>query len=664
MNDLNEIAKRLKKKQNQTSIVYNYTIPQTWNTFGYEKGICLKNNEMIVDPYDFYAFALNSVDRQMRKLAKRKKDQGKQGNWIKSEILYDLDLKTFSGWDHDRSEHLEQSDLYALCEQGTFLKAIILLPLLKRAGITALILHHYLALDTSRTPHDFSDPHAILHPLKINEELRDPLLESMSAEQQFQLFIDVAHRLHMHVLGEFPSARMGRNNLLLWDHPDWFYWIRKEEEANYHPPKNEKLPFHCIPNTNACDILYESKETKQHLSKFVTHPETKNHKKKPKSLDYLSQIETQFHCTSAPTFSDVINAELPIQTETTLLRFFEDQPCDQAPYLLQDTMRPDLFCGQQRKADVWEMIVTSATAWIKDFNFDGFYISEAYHYPRELLKEAIHTLRKHNRHAAIIVEETLEDQAKSWLKIGVDMISGASAYSIHDIRNYTYHNFAYSRYTAPISVLAASEFRDTPRITQYEGNETLAKLFMFMNLFLPQTVPYLASGQLSLERHPQQLSPYCDHRFLEAQNIEDARLYRQSLLDISYYSYTRKDHHILINQLEQFSAIRNKYIHAITDLKHCVPVWFDDPKDDGIGFTYMEEDKALLVVCNVNVHTQRSLNIHTENMLEKLPFVWRNIRQIYSSHNPFIQDVKYDAFHNIPLLFEPGEVKCLEITKQ
>lgn len=666
MNEIKRMKLALEKAQGTLTNIYNYTIPQAWDTFGYEKGIRLRNHEMIVDPYDFYSFALSCIEKMIKKPTKMKQNHG---NWLLKQVIYDLDLTSLSTWDHDRSDRLDDQNLYGLRDTGTFLKAVILLPLLKRAGVTTLLVHQLLELDEKRTHHDFGDPHAIKHHLQIKEALADPMLEGMTAKEQFQLFIAIAHQLGFYVMCDFPSARVGRNNAYLIEHPEWFYWIKASALATYHAPKAQGLPIGCIPSKNACKVLYQSEEVKEHLSIFVYDPKTADMQsyeafQAQPHTNALKDIEQAFHCTTAPTFSDQINADLNINIETTLLRFYEDQPVKQAPYLLQDTLRPDLFPYKKPCDEVWSLLKDTVLYTCDEFKIDGFYINEPWYYPHKLLKEAIALVRKKHPNTAFLLEDSDEANAAVWKKMGVNLITGPSSYFIHDVMNHNYHTFAYTRNHATLPVLGASELRDTPRITQYEQGEALAKLLTYMNLFLPNVVPYIASGQLSLEKQPQCLSPFCDSSFQNAYAKDDPRAYRQSMLDRTYYNYTRSDYHIFLQQIEQFMNIRQQYLPAIMNREACIPVWFDSPTDSGIGFTYTLQDQALLVVCNTNIYQEVSLTIHTENMLWELPFDWKKIKQICSSHDPYIYDITLNEFQNIPLTFAAGEVKLLEITTE
>lgn len=667
MIDFTQMIEAIQSAKKKNTMIYNYTIPQAWNTFGFEQGKRLRNHEMLIDPHDFYCFALSKMMKT--ESYERAVETKKNGNWIEQEVLYALDLRTLTSWDHDRSDGIEQRNLYALNDSGTFLKAIILLPLLKRSGITTLILHQLFELDEPRSHHDYAHPYAMKHPLKIASCLMDPLLVGLDEKVQFQMFIKAAHHYGFRVLCNTSLARLGRNNELLAEHPNWFYWINKADEKQFCAPIVKGLPKNCLPSKNACKLLYQQEDTQAHLDMFSYDPLTKDaagyHKwlHMQKQCD-LAKLEAEFQITTSPMFSDQLNSELAIQKETTYLRFYYDQPLKQAPYLLQDTLRPDLFPNKQPISELWDFLCESMSSLVKDYDLDGFFFDETWLIPQKLLKAVILSIRKQKAHCAVLVNCSDEQTFAKWKRIGVNAISGSSAYNIHDGDMRSYRSFAYSRLNSASSLFAACEFYDTPRITQYQGEECLAKALMFMNLFLPHTIPYYTSGQLSLEKQPQFLSPYADIRYKNALPSTDVRCHKQSFIDKSFYTYTRNDYHILINQMERFTKLRSEYAQAMTNDETAIPVWFDKPNDPGIGFTYTLKDRALLVVCNIDAEHGQTLTIHTENMLWELPFIWKHIYQIYSSHDPYTHDIELNAFQNIPLYFEAGEVKVLEIREE
>lgn len=638
--------------------VFNYTIPQSWNTFGYSQGTLLRNGEMIVNPYAYSCFGLEKIMEEIKQNPSEATPLRKDGSWLKKQVLYFGDICTMGSWDHDRDDTIDKENLYNLNDQGTFLKAILLLPLLKRAGITSIVMPNIIATQTTKEAHDYADFHAVYDTSKLDQHYFDPLVSDCTLEEQFQAFIDAAHGLGISILLGIAPALMARDNAFVAQHPEWFYWIQKKNLATYATPYVEGLPKNCEASEKVCQILYASESGKAHINAFVPTPKITKEKD-------LKTIETQLEITTAPMISDQINASLPSQRDLTMVRFYEDGTIfseTDIPCLLQDQVRMDMYPGNTIMESLWTHLISAYQAWMDTYAIDGFYLMSPYMLPNDFIKKLVTTLRKQKSDVAFLVEHTNMYDTQNLETLGIDAITGSSAYTIHDVMAHQYHNFTYSLRQFTLPLCGASEFLDTPRIVQYEGGEALAKVISIMNLFLPNVIPTYMGGQLAFEKQPQYLSPFANQGYLEAHDRSNPHYHKQAMLDHYTYDYTRKDFHVFINQLEKFSTIRMNYLDAITNVNRCIPVWFDDPNDAGIGYTYYLENNAILVVCNTNIHEAIDLRIHTENMLWQLPFAWTSIHQIFTTHDPYIHEVQLDNFQMLQLHFEIGEVKIFEFS--
>lgn len=659
--------------------IYNYTIPQAWNLYGYAKGKELKHHLYRINPYDYYAYALNQLlNRKQEQVVPMTKTMEKGGAWIKQGVLHMASLRSLTAWDHDRDHMLESDNLYHVNDQGTFVKAMSLLPLYQRIGVNTIVLSGYLSLDKSRGVHDFSDPFSCLSHTQLDQGLYDPIAKGTSIEEQAKAFIELCHKLHIRVMWEICPALCGRNNLYLREHPEWFYWIRKEAEYSYHTPTVIELSNDTIASTKVCPLLYDSEDTKQHIDAFCENPKQLNPGLFQELCEMyddehlLQAIETSFQITTAPMISDHINTNAPIDKEVTLLRFYEDRHTSSPlsikkhpiPFLTQDIVRADVFPARYPQQSLWDTLLQEMADVLNEYQLDGFYLRKPYLLPEKLIKEGNRKLRSIQPHLALLVESGNREDDRKWMKLGFDAVRGNSAYEIYDIWNYRYHNFAYSLHAHPLPCLAASEFYDTPRIVQRDGGRVLARLLMVMNNFLPNAIPTLMAGQLCFEQQPQYLSYSSDQAYVFTLDKLEDRYAKQALVDNYYYQYNIDDFHSFTNMLEIIMKIRTTYQDAICNYEQCQPVWFDTPKDYGIGFTYVLQDKALLVVCNTNVHDDSYLHIHTENMLWNLPFQPTSILQIYSTMDPYVHDVNLDATQSIGMNFAPGEVKFIEISEK
>ncbi|MCQ5280658.1 maltodextrin glycosyltransferase, partial [Clostridium sp. DFI.1.208] len=96
--------------------------------------------------------------------------------------------------------------------------------------------------------------------------------------------------------------------------------------------------------------------------------------------------------------------------------------------------------------------------------------------------------------------------------------------------------------------------------------------------------PFMMNGVEAFEVQPMQLSEYGDPSYLNMLPKEDPRHRRQAYLDEYWFDYRNPNLPIFPTLLEKTSAIRKAYQTAVTDPNACIPVWFDSPRDYGIGF--------------------------------------------------------------------------------
>ncbi|MBS5043416.1 MAG: maltodextrin glycosyltransferase [Erysipelotrichaceae bacterium] len=645
--------------------IYNYAVPQSWNLYGYRPAKSIRSKELLVHPYEFYLFTLHHILKdadgnwkQPQKTAGKTSDR----SWLKNASIYSLMVRTATAWDHDRDDRLVSDNLYHLNDNGTFLKSILLLPLLKRMGINTILLHQIFPLCKTQKAHDYPVKEAVTDFRKLDDTLKDNLISELCAEEQCAAFIEACHLLGFRVLLEYCPGKLARENSYYQEHPEWFFWYDADRQNAYHAPLCNALPQNTIPFSYALKDFYRSEDVQKHIALFQEAPAALA------SYKSLKDIEYALHTTIAPAMVDQINAGIPVEQDTTIWRFYEDFHAQTPkeirksakPYLMQDVIRYDLHPARKPMSALWDMLCENITWYQQTLGIDGIYLEKPYLLPEKLQKALAKTARKQNRAFAMIAEDTAAENSPLWLHKGYDAISGSGAYEESDLWNFKFHSFSYRLKGNVCPMLAACEAHDSRRITSVEGN-TGTIMLTVMNQFLPNGIPFMMNGVECFEVQPMQLSEYGDPKYLNILPKEDARHHKQAYLDEYWFNYRSSDLPVLPSLLEKTSAIRQNYLEAITNPDACIPVWFDSPRDYGIGFTYICEDRALLVVCNTNVHDSVQLHIHTENMICELPFAVRSIKQIFSTKDPYMHDFQMDSFQNIPLAFDPGEVKFIQL---
>jgi len=119
-------------------------------------------------------------------------------------VTYALLIRTFAAEDKNHNGKIEPQ----LGENGTFLKAIKLLPQLKALGVNNL---HILPITPSGVigkPGEPDSPGSAYAPAaydRVSEELAEPGV-NLSVVQQARMFVDACHQLGIHVMLDVPSC--------------------------------------------------------------------------------------------------------------------------------------------------------------------------------------------------------------------------------------------------------------------------------------------------------------------------------------------------------------------------------------------------------------------------------------------------------------------------
>ncbi|MEG0361904.1 MAG: maltodextrin glycosyltransferase [Longicatena sp.] len=664
MKNLHMLYEELNKEEKtHRDTIYNYVIPESWNSFGFSKGKKIHNKQRLVNPYSFYAFTLQKIfkDENNEWIAPIPFEQ--EENWLKKASVYAFMVRSASAWDHDRDDNIHHDNLYHLCDNGTFLKSITLLPLLKRMGINTLLMQQPFALAKTSHQHNYAKKEAVTSFQMIDEDLRDPMLPKMTAIQQCSAFVEACHHLGIRVILEYCPGNLARENSYFTQNPEWFYWIDDKALASYSAPTCSTLPQQTIPYFYTLKDFYKSQKVIEHLKSFRVAPTLTNE-------TTLNEVENIHHATIAPLINDQINTTIPADRDRTTLRFYSDSPAhtkaliaeNTLPYMLQDILRADLYHARKPQKSLWNMLNKNITWFQKALDVDGIYLTKPYLLPEKLQTAFVKTAHKNKENFVMIVQEPTIERGVSWLSKGYDAISGNGGYEESNVYEYKLHNFVSRLRNSACPLFAACEFADSKRVSSLEQGKTLTKLLTIMNQFLPNGIPLMMNGIESYEVQPLQLSSFGDKKYLYSLPKEDFRYHKQAYLDEYYFDYCANDLHVLPALLEKTRLIRATYIEAIIHHEKNIPVWFDSPEVYGIGTTFILEDKALMVVCSTNIHVPTTLHIHTENMLSELPFYYQSIRQIFSSEDPYVQDISFDMFQNINLEFAPGEVKFIELS--
>jgi glycosidase len=705
MSSLKKLLSILEKYQ--TDAVYNYAVPAVWNCFNYdgEEMVRVPKGEIIVNPHKFYASAIkdfilpqaNAKKNYARPLSKiqgvtkksiNETDGYVGGDWIKKATLYSTMIRTSTSWDHDRTGVLNDENIYDLKDTGTFVKMIAFLPTLKKMGINTVYMLPISKFSLKDKKGELGSPYGVSSFVELDPNLKDPITkDEMTVEEEFHAFIEACHMLEMRVMIDIIPRTNSVNSDLVATNPDWFYWIKHEDLEGYFPPAVPGLGSTLVPKPEFLPNVYQSESVWQHINKFVVNPKEAMPKKWDKVVkmweegkgEILDLVRSELGLTIAPAFSDHINDVQPPWTDVTFFRMYMDHPKESkqflgdqaksiAPYILFDTIKSNMYQGDVINEGLWDTLADIIPHFQRDFGIDGARIDMGHALPKALTEKIIKTARKNDPDFCFIAEELLPEKAWDAQEFGYNMIIGRGFFMQPRVWEYKTHEFFYASKDLPIPVFAGGETHDTPRLAAREGGRVLSQMLSILNMFMPNGVPFINSGQEVWETQPMNTGLDCRENEAYMLDPEDPYNGKLALFDKYEVHYTNKDHWSLIDTLSEISKIREQYIDTLIDKNNFVGLGFESMRHQAIGLGYIEKDKrgqqtdnVLLVVANTHLYDEQNLYVNIGELRYQSGNNSRLGKLLYSQHEWPREIKEFDQDGNLHLFLKPGEVKIIKL---
>ena len=679
-------------QENDNKIIYNYTVPDLWNCFDYDesKYIRTNSNELMVNPYDFYSsvikdFILPKIDttsNYQTSLSSNKpmpKKGYKGGDWIKESVCYSTMIRVSSAWDFDRSGTLEQENIYNMTETGSFVKMLSLLPLLKKMGVTVVYMLPISKFSLKDKKGDLGSPYGVSNFNELDPNLKDPLVgDKLTLEEEFTAFVEACHILDMRVMIDIIPRTNSVENDLIKEHPDWFYWIKASEYDKYQVPIVKGIKATSAPTVERMKEVYQSKDTLRHINMFEYDPKTQDSIKwnKIKNSKNISQaIEKEFNLRIAPAFSDHINDPQPPWTDVTFFRMYKDIPQEtakfldtttRAPYILFDTIKSNMYHGLEPNLGLWDKLADIIPSYQRRFGIDGARIDMGHALPNQLLDMIMKKAKDIDQDFSFIAEELTPSNADKAKEAGYNMIIGNGFIMEPRIWEGELQEYMYESIELPLPIFACGETHDTPRLAARDGGPTLSKALTALNMFMPNAVPFINSGQEVYETQP--MNTGLDARENEIFMLPENDPYygKLALFDLYQFHYTNPRRWEIPDMLDSIKPIRTKYLKEITNEKFFMSLHQNNHPKTFIGLSYIKNSRkahknALVIVANTNPYEQaymkvdiKALRIATNNqeMAGKL---------LYSTHEDPRIFTQFIDYNTLDIHLGPGEVKIIEL---
>lgn len=677
MKNLKKVSRALIEEGKKNQQTFNFVIPTLWDLadVDLDNKINVNHENIIVNPYHYYS-AL--IDQVITKQHEPSPHNNTNGNWIKDAFVYSMMIRASASYDHDRSGTVESDNMYGLKETGTFIKVLAYLPTLKKMGITVLYLLPISKYSRKNKKGELGSPYGVSNFFQLDKGLSDPLVGDLPIEIQFKALVEACHCYGIKVIIDIIPRTNSVNSDYIKDHPEWFYWISSSDLSNYAPPMVKSLSNGLPAKEEYFEKLFASEDVIEHIKKFKNNPKETNpdlwnqileiHRMNP-DLDFNELVETEFGLTVAPAFSDRINDPQPAWTDVTYFRLYLDHPNESkkylkeigevSPYILYDVAKASYNPGNIINQPLWDTIINIIPTYISEYGIDGARIDMGHALPDSLVHSIIEKARKVDPDFAFIAEELDVENAAFSLKKGYNMIIGDGFIRLPRVKEGLFNSFVYGAINLEAPMFAVGETHDSPRLSAREGHDNLNEMITLYNLFIPNTIPFLNSGQELFEKQPMNTGLDCrpNEAFLLSEN--DPMYGKLALFDRVSFGYTNVKAPDLINKLHKLSKIRLKYLNAIHDTKKTYPLGFSAPWDRAAGIAYESDDSCLLALVNTDFDHKITHTIKVDNLPEQ--FIQGDLHCIFSSKHKEHKNLVIDENNILYVTFEPFEVVLIEI---
>jgi hypothetical protein len=630
-----------------------YRVPALWQCWDYEAARPAGRGQVTVDPHHWLAACIERAilpQRGERNLAWRSlslaeeprtsRAKGRPGDWIGSATLYATLIRATTAWDHNADGRLTAAPRWT--ETGTFLKTIALLPLLAKMGVTGLYMLPVTKVSRRFRKGEVGCPYSPRNFYELEPDLHDRLLgpDDGLVDLEFAAFIEAAHCLGMRVMVDLCPRTAARDNDLILDHPEWFYWIDAKAARGYGAVHIDGHRGGMPTNAELGDIM-SSDPMRRHLAKFRFAPSITDAarwrrfrdkaRREGPTFDVFKAVEREFGVITPPGFSDVINDPQPPWSDITFLRLFLDHPAasakhlpggaagsvkQQPPYVFSDVIKSSLFPGKRPNMPLWKRLA-GVLPFYQRFGVDGARVDMGHALPPALQEMIIAEPRKRDPDFSFMAEEFNHAAAAGQKKAGYNAILGSSWWMQPRVAEGEMRRFVQDVLPkTALPALAAAETPDSPRAMVRKGGAAFARLAAVLNHFLPNGIPMIHSGMEVMERQPLNLGLDIGEPGRFALPKSDPNYGKLGYFDRTWLHWDDRGGPAMVDLIARAAGVRERYLVAITRPRnHYFPrvAGVEAASVLAIGYR-VARGSALIIAANLDLR-----RAHTATLREAVP---------------------------------------------
>ncbi|NTU93261.1 MAG: alpha-amylase [Chlorobiaceae bacterium] len=612
----------------------SYAVPNLWKDG--------TTGSSLVDPVTWYDRIISDILTSSVPAASNHVESASE--WTAEAVVYNLFVRLGTAFDHNLDGTIGIEPLPSgFRETGTLLKAIAMLPYIRRMGANTIYLLPLTAIGTQNSKGALGSPYAIKSPYRLDPMLDEPAL-ALPLETQLSAFVEAAHRLGMRVLFEFVFRTASVDSDWVTAHPDWFYWLRDGVGAEpYGPPGfdhdtlariYEKVDKHDFRNLPAPDESYRNR--------FVESPASVS------IVDGALQGVTSsgITCHVASAFSDwPPDDHQPPWTDVAYLKMHRHPGFN---YIAYNTIRmydEELDIPEMRNTELWDEIAGIIPWYQEHYGIDGAMIDMGHALP-PALKASIVAGARTGRPDFAFWDENFDPSPKL-KEEGFDAVFGSLPFVIQDIQYIKGLLNFLNKNGVAIPFFATGENHNTPRVCHHLAGQPAGRrraLFLFtLGAILP-AMPFIHSGMELCEWHPVNLGL----------NFTDEDRHRFPAGSLPLFSPGAYDWQggngldPLCGEIRRIVDIRHRYLQLIRQggKGSIIQPYISDPAL--IAIMRKSEGKSIIFAGNSN------MNDRVHGVMEFEPETME-LEELLSGRKLQINN------HRLELEFEPGQCILFEL---
>jgi starch synthase (maltosyl-transferring) len=530
------------------------------------------------------------------------------GEWSRHGTIYNLFVRAATGFDHDDDGRITLDPIGdGWMETGTFLKAIALLPYIKRLGFNTVHLLPLTAIGTDGHKGTLGSIYAVQDAYRLDPRLAEPAV-GLGVETEFAAFVEAAHHLGLRVVVEFALRTASKDAAWVAEHPEWFYWIRADvpdrgpgssQEDAYGPPIFTPEELAQI-NERVSKGEFNDLIPPHPLYREMFTPPPQNVQLVEERWIGTLEDGTQVRIPGA--FADwPPDDPQPPWTDVTYLRLYDHPAFNYVAYSTVRMYDSRLARPEHAVEPLWERIVGILPHYQRAFGIDGAMLDMGHALPTELKRRIVEAARQIDPDFAFW-DESFSITRRSRGE-GYNAAIGNywwMAYRPQKLVDEMLRVFAGPGY--PIPCFAAPESHNTPRAAARAWGLPYARLVWALGCLLP-ALPFCQAGFELGETCPVNTG-------LDFQSEELHAFPADKLPLFSETAYGWENEPNLVDWVRRTLAVRARYAGLITDPN---PVAFDLLETDSPhvwAVVRHRDERAIGAIFNHDWHAAHAFRVH------------------------------------------------------